>query len=402
MNNKFMKKIKKVRISDIFSMFIFIVTFPIGKSLKMIKNNLWLIMESGFEARDNGYWLFKYIKEEHPEVNVAFVISKNSPDYSKVKELGEVIEYKSLKHWIYYFAARVNISTQKAGNPNAFLFYILEVVLNLSKNRVFLQHGITLSDAEWLYYRNTKFRLFVCAASDEFNYISKNFGYPIENVKLLGFPRFDSLENNYTKKSIIIMPSWRNWLVNYTDNQLVSNTEIDKFKKSKYYIKWSELLNDQNLQKMCKKNNIEINFFPHRNIQPYLHLFTNKEINVMSWEDYDIQDLLNTSSLLITDYSSVSLDFSYLNKPVIYYQFDEEEFRLNQYSEGYFNYKTEGFGIWSDSLELVRNSVEELIENDFTNNKLYTDRVKRFFGKQDKKNCERNFNEIERIIKGGI
>ena len=29
---------------------------------------------------------------------------------------------------------------------------------------------------------------------------------------------------------------------------------------------------------------------------------------------------------MITDYSSVAFDFSFLNKPVIYYQFDRNEF----------------------------------------------------------------------------
>ncbi len=35
---------------------------------------------------------------------------------------------------------------------------------------------------------------------------------------------------------------------------------------------------------------------------------------------------MKESKLMITDYSSVGFDFSFLDKPVIYYQFDREKF----------------------------------------------------------------------------
>lgn len=42
---------------------------------------------------------------------------------------------------------------------------------------------------------------------------------------------------------------------------------------------------------------------------------------------YDVQQLLKESLLLITDYSSVFFDMMYMNKPVIFYQFDENQYR---------------------------------------------------------------------------
>ena len=49
------------------------------------------------------------------------------------------------------------------------------------------------------------------------------------------------------------------------------------------------------------------------------------------------QELILESSLLITDYSSIFFDFGYLKKPIIYTQFDYHEYRLEHFSEGYFN-----------------------------------------------------------------
>ncbi|SUM33873.1 galactosamine-containing minor teichoic acid biosynthesis protein [Staphylococcus gallinarum] len=39
-----------------------------------------------------------------------------------------------------------------------------------------------------------------------------------------------------------------------------------------------------------------------------------------------VQSLLIEHDLLITDYSSVSFDFTYMNKPVIFYHFDVKRF----------------------------------------------------------------------------
>ena len=40
------------------------------------------------------------------------------------------------------------------------------------------------------------------------------------------------------------------------------------------------------------------------------------------------QNLFLKSKILITDYSSTAFDMAYLNKKVIYFQFDEEDFFL--------------------------------------------------------------------------
>lgn len=34
----------------------------------------WVVIERGTDARDNGYWFYKYIKEKHPEQKVNFAI----------------------------------------------------------------------------------------------------------------------------------------------------------------------------------------------------------------------------------------------------------------------------------------------------------------------------------------
>ena len=69
--------------------------------------------------------------------------------------------------------------------------------------------------------------------------------------------------------------------------------------------------------------------------------------------DTSYQDLLNNSSVLLTDYSSVFFDFAYLKKPVIYYHPENDSYH---YEGSYFDYETMGFGDVAIDKELPANS----------------------------------------------
>ena len=163
---KIIESIKYIKFSDLLAPFIFVIMLIPSLIFNIInkirKRDLWLICEDGFTARDNGYHFYKYIKENHKDDYCFYVIDKHKNDYEKVKKYGDIIQFKSLKHWLFYLSAKYNISNHKNGNPNQPFFYLLHVILGLYNNRVFLQHGITKDDAKWLYYKNTKFRYF-CA-----------------------------------------------------------------------------------------------------------------------------------------------------------------------------------------------------------------------------------------------
>ena len=166
----FANKMKDVKKEDILSGVQFLRALPAAKKYKKSHKDLWLICEDPFEARDNGYWLFRHIVKNHPEQEVIYAIDRNSPDFDKVSRIGRVVQYGSFKHWVFYLAASRNISSQKGGKPNAAVCYLLEVGGFLKNKRIFLQHGITKDDAKWLYYDQTKFSMFVCGAYPEYEF----------------------------------------------------------------------------------------------------------------------------------------------------------------------------------------------------------------------------------------
>ena len=54
--------------------------------------------------------------------------------------------------------------------------------------------------------------------------------------------------------------------------------------------------------------------------------------------DYDLQELLFSADILITDYSSCYLDYLLLNRPIIFYNYDYDTYLIND-RELYFDYE---------------------------------------------------------------
>jgi CDP-glycerol glycerophosphotransferase (TagB/SpsB family) len=208
---------------------------------------------------------------------------------------------------------------------------------------------------------------------------------------MLGFSRFDALHNvDRDENLILVMPTWRNWL----GRESQENKGLD-FVDTEYCKQWTAFLQDERLAALLEKYDKKLLFYPHRNMQKFLGHFTSnsERIEIADWKEYDIQEVLKKAALMITDYSSVFFDFSYMRKPVIFYQFDEKEFREKQYEEGYFNYHDTVLGEWSGELSSVLSLLEKQLEKGMTMHSEET--VRQFFPLLDTNNSERIYNMIK-------
>ena len=100
------------------------------------------------------------------------------------------------------------------------------------------------------------------------------------------------------------MPTWRDWL-----------NSTYAFDNSDYMKHYLSLINSPKLQALINEYDIEINFYPHYRSQMFFKSFltdNKSDINYIELGDKTVQELLVEHDLLITDYSSVSFDFSYM------------------------------------------------------------------------------------------
>ena len=362
----------------------YLLGYPFLKNKK-----IWFYMDRPKIADDNGMHLFKYCVERDPEIKKYFIISKDSPDYLEMKKIGEVLPFQSLKHrYLSLFVE--NIVTSHPENPviypfwNSFPYY----AGLLKSHTQFLQHGIIKDDISyWVNKSEMNLSLFLTSATKEYESLFENYYNYDENVvKLLGMPRFDNLKNEKNKKQILIMPSWRKYLKDKSGDEII---------QSNFYKIFNSLLNNEKLIKIAKENNYEIIFRPHPHIYEFIDLFDINDHVKIEPQETKYQTLFNNSSLLITDYSSVAFDFSYLKKPVIYYQYSNDYHYDAE--NGYFNYENMGFGeVCREEEDLVQLLID-YIENDCKMKDKYTERVDDFFLYTDKNNCKRVYEAIKNI-----
>ncbi len=354
--------------------------------------NLWLISERGNDARDNGYWLYRYIKQEHPEINAEYVISEDSADYKNVMCLGGIVYYRSFKHYLAYYCADFLIGTHiQPASPDLMLFYHLKKFgIGARGKHIFLQHGITQSEMKWMHYPDFKVDLFVCGAKPEFEYIKNTFNHPCKVVKYLGLARFDNLIKSADKKrEILIMPTWRGAEYPCDDN----------FQKTHYFMSFQSLINSREFVNLLEMHDYKLIFYPHVEMQKDIKYFSacSDRVVIATRESHDVQKLIMDCAVLITDYSSVHFDAAYIHKPVIYYQFDQDEYYESHYQKGFFDFKSMGFGPLCMTEKETVCAVKEFVEKDFEISEFIRQRITDFFPIRDSMNCQRIFDAIREM-----
>jgi CDP-glycerol glycerophosphotransferase (TagB/SpsB family) len=216
-----------------------------------------------------------------------------------------------------------------------------------------------------------------------------DYFYPKKNVWLTGMPRYDRLYRD-EQKYITIMPTWRKSL----SGGVTAKGEWtigDTFAESNYFKFYNALLNHPRLLDAAQERGYQVCFMPHPNITPAIPLFDH-DSRVNFWQaDKSYRDVFAQSDLIVTDYSSVAFDFAYLRKPLVYAQFDREEFfsGSHSYTEGYFNYQTDGFGEIKENMEDLVDCLIEYMDNGCQLKEEYRERIEHTFAFSDQNCCAR-------------
>ena len=351
------------------------------------KKPVWLIGELPYKAQDNGYHFFRYVRRHHPEIEAYYVIDLGSPEYEQVRELGNVIGHQSKEHFEIALAADRII-----GSHHPDYLYPTRHPSFLSKSRagrVFLQHGVM--GTKWMVpnygKKSAGFEtdLFCVSSEREKSYIVKDFGYDPSEVAVTGLPRFDSLfgtDVTVEPRQILIIPTWRDWL-----------QHDEGFVESEYFQQWNDFLLDPKLAEMVRENRLELVFCLHPNMQHLRSFFASAPVRIVAQGDVDVQFLMKQSAAMVTDYSSVGFDFSFLDKPVHYFQFDRERFlgRLGSHLD----LDQELPGRISFTRETLLDSLVETVNRGMTMETAYRDRATRFIVARDREHSSRVFDAIQ-------
>ena len=343
-----------------------------------------------YMAQDNGYQFFRYCMENNIEDTmnrkIYYVIDKKSPDYQKLKKYRKnVVNFMSIRFITYMLAAKLLVSSDVRSHAYAWRHRssIIAHVIK-KKKHIFLQHGVTaMKKVDNIFGKaNGKpTNMFLVTSDDEYEIVSKYFGYNKNEIAITGFARWDVLEDKSAgRREILMMPTWRNWL---------DDVDSKKFKESEYYKNYMALLNSEKLNNILESNDVKLKFYIHPKFKDYIGNFeiNAERVELIPFESQPLNELMMECNMLITDYSSVSWDVYYMNKPVIFYQFDIDTY-MNTHGS-YMDMKHDLFGDRTEDVNELINLIEKYIKKDFKMEEKYAREREKNFKYMDKNNCKR-------------
>lgn len=364
------------------------------------KKPIWLISDRTTRGDDNGEAFLKYLNSI--SCNAAkyyFVIDKNTVEGKRIGKFAKTITPNSRKHKLYHLLSDYVISSQ-ANNPvinplNKAQKYYRDILYH--QKFVFLQHGVIKDDlSSWLHKFNRNIYGFIVSTNQEYQSIlDYRYHYGPENVWLTGLPRYDLLYHD-EKKYITLMPTWRKTLMSGADPVTGIWILKEGFKSSNYYKFYNGLINDERLLEAARKYGYKIFLKWHPIMEPFVDQFELNDQVCNLTEDIAYRQVFAKTDLLVTDYSSVAFDFAYLRKPIIYTQFDRDTFFEggHSYTEGYYNYETDGFGPIADNLEDAVSLIISYMKRGCSLEPAYLERINATFCYSDQECSKRVYERI--------
>lgn len=260
-------------------------------------------------------------------------------DPSQSIEGAKVIKYRSLEYFYYLAKSKIWISNCKLPS------YCLK-----KRSQIYIQtwHGTPLkklahdilTNTNQTFYRSKMSKSEMVKSYDDdskqYNYLISPNNFTTQRfqscfkvkpniIKEFGYPRNDFLVNltqdqisdlkdkfglPKDKKIILYAPTWRD---NSFDKKGYTFDLKCDFNKWKHYLSKDYIV-------IFKPHYLISNKFNTKNLKDFLYVFDS---------NIDINELYAVSDLLITDYSSVFFDYSILDRPILFYMYDLDNYKNN-------------------------------------------------------------------------
>ena len=271
-----------------------------------------IVIYSNWGFRDNIRTLYQYLVDNGYQDKYEIVCASNN-FYHLQRD--SRVKFISIYRGVYYFLT------------SKYFFYSFGKYPIKPSNKqmvVNLWHGMPLKKIGNLEagLENIDYNFFtkLVSSSDLFTPIMKAaFNAKDKQMLLVGNIRNDELFEEKKDKNIIWMPTYRN-SKNYHDSQDAFIFSLDELEFNKI----NKILEEYEYHLYIKLHPLEESQFKFKNNYSKIHMLTE---DIISQYYGTLYKFLGTTSALITDYSSVFLDYYLLNRPVAFTINDYEEYK---------------------------------------------------------------------------
>ncbi len=361
----------------------------------------WVLMDRIHDAADSGEILFRHLREHRPEINAWFVLEKGGPEWNRFKAAGHgdrLVAHGSLQ-WRLLMAHAAHLLSSHADAPIVAPKEILEFT-PASWRFHFLQHGVSKDDiSPWL--NPKKIETFVVSTPQELASVAgdhTSYVFTTREVALTGLPRFDRLREvglrfpPERRDLLLVTPTWRNNLLPKRIPGTQKHVADPALLETEFMRSWLAFLRDEKLAAARAEHGVSLAFLPHPILQPWLPLIDlPAHVQTLSYEGQDPQELFARTRLLVTDFSSIAFNAAYLDRPVVYYQFDADSVLGGGHTgrQSYFEYSRDGFGPVVETHEAAVDATVAALAHGPSPLPDYQARIDATFTLRDGRCCER-------------
>jgi glycosyltransferase involved in cell wall biosynthesis len=382
-----------------------------SRPVRRLFGDAWVLMDRIHDSEDSGEQLFTYLRRHQRQVNAWFVVERGTADWRRLRSQGykRVVAHGSLAWKLLMINCAVLVSSHidvPIQRPPAILPY-----RKPDWRFVFLQHGVIKDDlSRWLNHKSID--VFVTSTPGEYLSIAGDdtpYVFTSREVRLTGLPRFDRLREvaqSYPpaeRDLLLVAPTWRNWLVPPLAAGSQRRVVHDDFLSTEYVREWTAFLRSPELKAAAERAGKKVAFLPHPNIQPALALMELPEhVVALRFDGEDVKQLFARAAVLVTDYSSMAFNAAYLDRPVVYFQFDAERVENGGHvgRAGYFRYERDGFGpVTTEAASAVAETVT-ILDGGCTAAPEYQARIDEAFVLRDGKCSERVYQAVKELTAG--
>ncbi len=367
---------------------------------------VWVLVNRFDQAGDNAEHLYRYLLDEHPEIDAWFVLEETAAEWQKLKEAGFQLVDPTKPLFIEVMRrARHYISSQSRPRGHAPCRHedprTRELALHVPAARI-----MNSDISRWLNYK--EFDIFVTSTRAEYEAVAGDgpYSFSSHEVRLTGSPRHDGLLRKVAalagghREVVMIMPTWRGELRALLTDEPDESQHAAIIHDTEYMRSWMALLRSDVVREMTEDPDVDVVFVPH----PMLEQFVDSSLVppgmvFKRYSEIDNQEYMARARLVVTDYSSITFDAALIKKPIVYYQFDREAVFSSghTYRPGYFEYSRDGFGEVVETASDAEAAIRRIQSNGFQMADEYRNRVQRTFGERDDRSSERVYRHIAAI-----
>lgn len=345
--------------------------FEFGKMFPVCPNLI--VMESEGDLSDNAFALYDYMRTNGylNKYRVIWLVD-NTPKLSSLNFQNTRFDIKA--------PDKINFKRQfHLSRAHWYIYDHNNVISNVKKRKcqkiIYLSHGWGYKASKNDDTKNDKthFDLLTSTGPLAAKGMADYWKEPLEKVKITGYPRYDYFFQNNSHVDKILNDKWHLkkykkiifWMPTFRQSNN-SNLSEDYIRNQTGLPLFTTEQDLKTFSKYLKENNL-LMFFKLHHLQANLPIFKQKFDNIIIVKDEQLQQMgiqlyqfVKYADVLISDYSSISIDYLLLNRPIVFTLDDYNQYDMSRglFPKNAIDYM-KGYHVFNK--EQLENSLNEII-----------------------------------------